>query len=340
MHAFWTMLKDKGYISSEKYRRLTRRGELTEEEFGAFINRQLVETSQSAKAVITVLKNAFRDSDVVYVKGSNVSDFRSSYNFIKCRSVNDYHHAKDAYLNIVVGNVLDTKFTKNPSYVLKNREQYNIGRMYDRNVSRFGVDAWVAGDRGSIATVRKYMRRNNILFTRYATKSKGALFKETVHRKKEGLFERKKGLETEKYGGYSDISTSYLTLLEYDKGKKRIRSLEIVPTYFANTRPKEEDIIRFFSETRGLANVRVVMPKVRMKSLFEYKGFRFHVTGSLSGGRFWISSAIQLLLPENLYAYCKSIENNEKDSQRRSEKPLQNYGFSSEMNIELSRRMM
>jgi CRISPR-associated endonuclease Csn1 len=340
MHAFWTMLKDKGYISSEKYRRLTRRGELTEEEFGAFINRQLVETSQSAKAVITVLKNAFKDSDIVYVKGSNVSDFRSSYNFIKCRSVNDYHHAKDAYLNIVVGNVLDTKFTKNPSYVLKNREQYNIGRMYDRNVSRFGVDAWVAGDRGSIATVRKYMRRNNILFTRYATKSKGALFKETVHRKKEGLFERKKGLETEKYGGYSDISTSYLTLLEYDKGKKRIRSLEIVPTYFANTRPKEEDIIRFFSETRGLANVRVVMPKVRMKSLFEYKGFRFHVTGSLSGGRFWISSAIQLLLPENLYAYCKSIENNEKDSQRRSEKPLQNYGFSSEMNIELFKCFM
>lgn len=337
MHDFWTMLKDRKLINSEKYQRLTRRNDLTEEEFGGFINRQLVETSQSAKAVISVLKNVFKDSDVVYVKGSNVSDFRSSFGFVKCRLVNDYHHAKDAYLNIVVGNVFDTKFTKNPSYLLRNREQYNINKMYDRNISRFGTDAWVAGDLGSIATVRKYMRRNNILFTRYATKLRGALFEETVYRKKKGLFERKKGLDTEKYGGYSGIKISYFALLEYDKGKKRIRSLEAVPTYFANTKPKKEDLIEFFSKTRTLTNVKIIIPEVKVKSLFEKKGFRFHITGNGDSRRLWISSAIQLLLPEDMYTYCKKIENYEKDKQKKSEKPIQNYGLDKEKNITLFR---
>ena len=32
----------------------------------------------------------------------------------KSREINDLHHAKDAYLNIVVGNVFDTKFTRSP----------------------------------------------------------------------------------------------------------------------------------------------------------------------------------------------------------------------------------
>lgn len=31
---------------------------------------------------------------------------------IKVREVNDFHHAKDAYLNIVVGNTYYVKFTK------------------------------------------------------------------------------------------------------------------------------------------------------------------------------------------------------------------------------------
>ena len=37
----------------------------------------------------------------------------------KVRELNDYHHAKDAYLNIVVGNVYSSKFTNNPLMWLK-----------------------------------------------------------------------------------------------------------------------------------------------------------------------------------------------------------------------------
>jgi hypothetical protein len=41
-----------------------------------------------------------------------VSEFRQKYKIEKLREMNDLHHAEDAYLNIVVGNVMHEKFTK------------------------------------------------------------------------------------------------------------------------------------------------------------------------------------------------------------------------------------
>ena len=39
-----------------------------------------------------------------------------------------------------------------------------------------GEVAWKGGITGSIATVKKTMKKNNILFTRYARENKGKLF--------------------------------------------------------------------------------------------------------------------------------------------------------------------
>ena len=109
------MLRDKHLISDKKYERLVRDTHLTEEELSSFVARQLVETRQSTKALCAILKTFYGDAGtkVVYSKAGNVSDFRHDNNIVKCRDVNDLHHAKDAYLNIVVGNVYDTKYTEN-----------------------------------------------------------------------------------------------------------------------------------------------------------------------------------------------------------------------------------
>ena len=107
MCTHWKFLLDKGLINKEKFKRLTRKEELNDEELSDFISRQLVETSQSTKAVSQILDQIYPDSDIVYVKARNVSEFRQQYDMLKCREVNDLHHAKDAYLNIVVGNVYD-----------------------------------------------------------------------------------------------------------------------------------------------------------------------------------------------------------------------------------------
>jgi len=112
---WWTALKDKKLISEEKYRRLVRTTPLSPEELESFISRQLVQTRQATKAVAELLKLVFPESRVVFVKAGHVSDFRyeqNAFRFPKVRGMNDLHHAKDAYLNIVVGNVFDTKFTQ------------------------------------------------------------------------------------------------------------------------------------------------------------------------------------------------------------------------------------
>ncbi len=82
--------------------------------------------------------------------------------------MNDLHHAKDAYLNIVVGNVFDSKFTNNPLNFIRNSEKrsYHLAKMYDFTVkSPDGQIAWEPGEEGSIKMVKKMMARNNILVT-------------------------------------------------------------------------------------------------------------------------------------------------------------------------------
>ena len=84
-------------MSKKKYDRLTRTNDFTDEEFAGFIERQIVETRQSTKAVADLLKRIYETSEVVYVKAGLVSDFRHDNKIVKSRLVNDYHHAKDAY---------------------------------------------------------------------------------------------------------------------------------------------------------------------------------------------------------------------------------------------------
>ena len=115
----WDFLYKKGFISHKKYERLIRKEEFGANELADFINRQIVETSQSSKAVAQIMQRLYSDSNIIYVKAENVSDFRNEMKYIKVREINDLHHAKDAYLNIVVGNVFDTKFTRSPINYVK-----------------------------------------------------------------------------------------------------------------------------------------------------------------------------------------------------------------------------
>ena len=88
--------------------------DFSDEELSGFIARQIVETRQSSKAVAELLEHLNEHTEIVYVKAELVSDFRHDNNMLKSRRINDYHHAKDAFLNIVVGNVYNAKFTANP----------------------------------------------------------------------------------------------------------------------------------------------------------------------------------------------------------------------------------
>ena len=65
----------------------------------------------------------------------------------------DLHHAKDAYLNIVVGNTYYVKFTKNAVWFVKENpgRTYNLEKMFTGkyDVERNGEIAWETGGQGT-----------------------------------------------------------------------------------------------------------------------------------------------------------------------------------------------
>ncbi len=113
MIRFWNLLHAKKFIDDKKLQRLKSASPISESEIAAFNNRQLVNTSQAAKCVAEILQKKFQSSKtkIVYSKAEVVSRFRQLMKIVKCRFINDIHHAHDAYLNIVVGNVWYQMFT-------------------------------------------------------------------------------------------------------------------------------------------------------------------------------------------------------------------------------------
>ena len=105
---FWKFLKEKKLITDEKYNRLVRTEEFSDEELTGFIARQLVETSQSVKAVAGILGELNPETSICYSKAENVSSFRQNFGkikdgssksnnneqLVKVREINDFHHAK------------------------------------------------------------------------------------------------------------------------------------------------------------------------------------------------------------------------------------------------------
>ena len=342
--SLWGIWEDHHLIEKEKYNRLMRTTPLTEEELAGFISRQIVETSQANKVAADILKQVFPEPDtkIVYSKAMLVSKFRNGENgsgknkkkggeredtrikFLKSRAVNDYHHAKDAYLNIVVGNTYYTKFTNNPiHFIRKNveeqKEHYNVSKLFDFDVERGEIVAWKRGKEGTIATVKKYLDKNNIQFTRYAAEKRGEMFKQMPLKKGIGnlypLKSKDGRYDVAKYGGYNKPSINYFMLVESD-GKKgtRKRTLEGVPVYF--TDENEESLLTFCKEKLKLSNPAICLPRIKINSLLKVDGYPMHISGK-TGNQIIMKSAVQLCLNRETVNYLKSVE---KVAERRTEK--------------------
>lgn len=124
---FLNRIHNNDYMTNEKMNRILRTTPLSNEEMEGFINRQLTTTNQSVKAVCDILKKEEKGTTIIYSKASLVSDFRNLFDLIKIRQLNNLHHANDAYLNIVVGNVYYEKFNNlNTKKYVEDLKQYNL----------------------------------------------------------------------------------------------------------------------------------------------------------------------------------------------------------------------
>lgn len=312
----WDTLLSKKLISKEKYKRLTRRDRFEDEELAGFIARQLVETRQSTKAVTKLLATAYPESEIVYSKAKAVSEFRHKFDALKVRDVNDYHHAKDAYLNIVVGNTYYVKFTKDAAWFIRNNpgRSYNLKKMFENEtVKRGNETAWIPGDNGTACVVKKWLNKNNILFTRQSFEEKGGLFDQNIMKKGKGQIPLKNGADKrlqnkEKYGAYNKESGAYYMLVESDDKKGgRKRSIEVVPVYLTQTFKKHPELLNEYCENElKLINADIRINAIKKNTLFQINKLRMHLS-SRTGDDYIFTNATQLILAEDVMQLVKCI---------------------------------
>lgn len=313
MTPHWKALLDKGLINKKKYERLVRNYPLSDEELSQFISRQLVETRQSTKAVANILEQLYPrpDTEIVYVKAALASEFRHQYDMLKCREVNDLHHAKDAYLNIVVGNAYNVKFTHNKANFIKglqnNDKAYTVrlDSMLKHNID----GAWIADNNESLNIVKSTMNKNNIRYTRYAFKQKGGLFDQNILKKGKGQVPIKvndKRNSIEKYGGYNRPSSSYFSLVKYfDKKGKKI--IQLVPIDSFEEHIYQNTPERYISEKIG-CDCEILIPCIKYNSCITIDGFRMHLSSKSNGGATIVCKpSIQLVVGYENEKYIKGI---------------------------------
>ena len=338
----WKFLKEKGLITDEKYNRLVRTEEFSDEELSGFIARQLVETSQSVKAVASILGELNPETSICYSKAENVSSFRQNFGkikkgdrdsknndqLIKVREINDYHHAKDAYLNVVVGNVYDTKFTRNVFNFIKDKKdgrKYSLNKVFYENVSDSKTVAWEMDK--TIYQVEKVMNNNNILVTRRIAEKKGELYNATRHKAKKVKKAKGVGYVPFKssdnvlknildYGGFNSINIAYFSIVRYllinKQGEINIIRIVPIPVYIENSLQSKRDLFNYIKkqlddiENEKVKNIEIMYEKLREKTLLRLNDFKY-ISGGKSGNRIYCDSALQILLSEETEKYIKTI---------------------------------
>lgn len=274
---YWKMLLDNGLISQTKFYRLIKRSILeTDSQKVNFVNRQLVETRQITKHVTNLLKNHYHDTEVYAIRAGVVSGIRSKFELYKNRSVNDYHHAHDAYLLCVTGNVIE----KN----LKYKDEYQYGEYVkkyfkenkDPDTIKKGYGALVGLVAKHIepAKIKKILYYKDCYLSKMLEEGTGEFYNQTICKKKENLIKRKENLPTEIYGGYTNINKAYMCIFAYKdvKGKQRYNLVGIpikVATDIKNKKVTLEQYIKNeILKNEKYDNFKIIKEKILLKQQY------------------------------------------------------------------------
>ena len=346
MQSWWKLLLDNGFITPEKYKRLTRHTPFDEDEEWGFINRQLVETRQSTKALATLLKERYPEAEIVYVKAGIVSEFRQEFDMLKCRAVNDLHHAKDAYLNIVVGNVYNGQFTHR--WFLENKDTYNIKveTLFNRRVTVGSNVIWDGKE--SIGKIKNTVQNKNAIhMTQYAFCRKGGFFDQQPKAYPEGAIPRKQGLPVEKYGGYCKPTASFFALAKYRAGKDTNVMLVPVDLLSADKFVQSSaEALKYTEETIACITGKHIdsvefplgLKPIKINTMLDFDGMKMCIAGKSSGGRTVIPSLTMPLVIS--YPWEKYVKHLERFTEKKKDHPSMIYNeaydkITVEKNIEL-----
>ena len=310
MRDFWGFLFDKGFITEKKFRAL-QKTEYTDADRERFVERQLVDTSYSVKQVRELLQRRFPDAEIRGIKAGLNSSMRHRYQgampgFYKIRGLNNFHHAKDAYLTAVLG-----QFTTYACPFWGNTEENRDirrsimrpdntrGQVRDLVNRRYGIvlDLFASNNSDKFLTTEDgeflwdETRRDNVFATmakntcnivkKQEPYANAAFYDQTIYsprsdKKKLQPLKYRNGqpMPTELYGGYSSLNPAYFVIVEKD-GKKGGRELVfgMVPV-IVQVAGKVDDYVR--DEFGKNAVIRRI---VRKYQPIVYKGHRCYIAG-------------------------------------------------------------
>lgn len=343
---YWEHLKSVGLIGAKKYYNLNRR-EFNDKDIQGFINRQLVETRQITKHVANILSSYYKNTNVIYLKSSLSSDYRKKFELFKYRSLNDYHHAHDAYLAAVLGEYKEKYLKYNVNYdfikelnnKLKENDKYNDLK-YGYVINSFDdlaydiihnlTDTYIDKETGELLfdakefnkRVEDTLYRNDIFITRKTEIKTGEFYKQTVYPVGIGKIPLKNNMPTNLYGGYDNVNTAYLILIEYiDKGKVKRKLIGIPITVSLNARKNNSILDDYIKDYMNIENFEVLKDKIPDKIPFEteiiYNGQNTTIKGySVMSGGCELANAYELKIPKDklkMWKYSLNKIINNKD---------------------------
>lgn len=306
----WEVLLQKELISDKTYKRLTRTAPLTDDDYNDFINRQKTITDQTVKVVAELLSRKYPQSKIVYSKAKNVHDFKQKFNLYKCRETNDLHHARDAYLNTVVGNVFDTCFSTPMAMFYRDGDKwrnYNLKTMFQRNVK----GAWVQDNNETLLHVKKVYAKSSMMVTRYAYCYKGRFYDQTVYGKNEKSITAPRKLngplkDMSRYGGYKSQKTAYFAIVQsLDRKGRIIKTIEAVPVLVDyQSRNNSSRLCEYFKSY--LNNPTVLVPKLKVKQLVKINGTPCYMAG-ITGNSIILHNGVQLFTGNKTDEYVNAL---------------------------------
>ena len=312
MEAYWRVLLNAKLISESKYNRLTKakspEGGLSEKDKEGFIHRQLVETRQITKHIARMLDERWNQNvdesgkkiyevKIVTLKSSLVSNFRKMFDIPKIRELNRYHHAHDAYLNTVVGNLLIKKYPRlAPEFIYgqhlhlsrKSNEEEKATKkviLYS-NVLNFLNDEEEQRDfegnviwnkNQHIGMIKKVIFNNQVTVVKKTEIQSGSFTKETVKKKgtSDKLIPRKNGWEIKKYGGFQGENDAYCILFKGEDSKKKKGVKNNLLGISIMNQKRFEDNPNVFLEELGYTNIQkdsiIILPKYTLFELEDGK---------------------------------------------------------------------
>lgn len=344
--ALWDKLYKYNLMTGEKYKRLTRNTPFTEEEKEGFINRHLVETRQSMKAVTQLLNQLYPETEIVYVKARLVADFRKEFLTPKSRLINDLHHGKDAYLNIVVGNVYHERFTKKwfnttQKYSMKPRVLFTREVVHGDNI--------IWNPKEHLPRVKAIHKKNNVKMTKYSFCQKGGLFDQMPVKASEGLVPLKKGMDPKKYGGYNKTGAAFFIVASYNRGGKKDVSFVPIELMVSQRFLADMEFAKqYVQEQLQKLNKKIVsdidfplgMRVIKYKTVLSLDGYQVWVNGKANKGAIVsLSSAESLIVSKDKEEYIKKLENfaAKKDRKLSIRLDEEHDGINRELNMELYR---